>query len=289
MENMMRKGRRVPKKQVGGYLRGPSHEAGGIPAYVPGDPPIELEGREFIVNARTTEVLGVDFLEKLNRTQSPHHTQPGFSRGELPGSKFKNGGPIGRNNMRRKRRGGTTRKFHSGGASGYKYPGMHDWMHKYWKQTTGHYGPMNVGPINDKMHRDLDSTLTRFKGRQNVMGTRPGVTPYNPSDVALGGGYGQYQESRRKNKRQNQNFATGGYTSNNNQLPYNRSRYNNPYQKGGRIYEHGGHHCGGPGQMACGGNTGGYRRGGRIYENGGGVYVGSPSSCMDGMGNARPC
>ena len=39
-----------------------------------------------------------------------------------------------------------------------------------------------------------------------------------------------------------------------------------------------------------GGGTGrGLRRGGRIYENGGGVYVGSPSSCMDGMGNARPC
>ena len=67
----MRKGRRVPKKQVGGYLRGPSHEAGGIPAYVPGDPPIELEGREFIVNARTTEVLGVettlDPTEELNQ------------------------------------------------------------------------------------------------------------------------------------------------------------------------------------------------------------------------------
>ena len=117
----MRKGRKV-KKQAGGYLIGPSHEQGGIPAYVPGQPPIELEGSEFIINAKTVNAVGVDFLEKLNRTQSPYHSQPGFSRGQLPGSKFRNGGSIRRNNMRRRRKFGHGGMMRNGNGCP---PGMH--------------------------------------------------------------------------------------------------------------------------------------------------------------------
>ena len=82
------------QKQAGGYLEGPSHEEGGIPAYTPGSPPIELEGGEYIINAATTATLGTDFLDKLNRTQSPHHSQPGFGAGVLPGSNYKGGGHV---------------------------------------------------------------------------------------------------------------------------------------------------------------------------------------------------
>ena len=154
------------KKQSGGYLRGPSHEKGGIPAYVPGQPPIELEGKEFIINAKTTEALGVDFLEKLNRTASPYHSAPGFAKGTLPGSKYKRGGSVNRrNNMRRrkmhtggrlhrhpharsiqrppdyywndpglKRRGGGIRRFHDGGSSGHKrVHGAHEAWGQKWK------------------------------------------------------------------------------------------------------------------------------------------------------------
>ena len=38
------------QKNEGGYLVGPSHEEGGIPAIVDGTEPIEVEGGEFIVN-----------------------------------------------------------------------------------------------------------------------------------------------------------------------------------------------------------------------------------------------
>lgn len=92
----MAKQRRIsPKrKQAGGYLEGPSHDNGGIPAYTPGSPPIELEGGEYIINAATTETLGTEFLDKLNRTQSPHHSQPGFTAGVLPGSNYQGGGHV---------------------------------------------------------------------------------------------------------------------------------------------------------------------------------------------------
>ena len=73
---------------------GPSHEEGGIPAHTPGQDPIELEGGEYIINAATTATLGVDFLDKLNRTQSPYHSEPGFDRGQLPGSNYKGGGHV---------------------------------------------------------------------------------------------------------------------------------------------------------------------------------------------------
>ena len=88
--------RKIEKKQSGGYLTGPSHEDGGIPAVTPGQPPIELEGGEYIINAATTAALGTEFLDKLNRTASPYHSQPGFNQGQLPGSDYKSGGIVGK-------------------------------------------------------------------------------------------------------------------------------------------------------------------------------------------------
>ena len=93
----MAKKRKISKKtqkQAGGYLEGPSHEEGGIPAYTPGSPAIELEGGEYIINAATAATLGTEFLDKLNRTQSPYHSEPGFNQGELPGSNYRGGGHI---------------------------------------------------------------------------------------------------------------------------------------------------------------------------------------------------
>ena len=86
--------KKVEKKQTGGYLVGPSHEEGGIPAVTPGQPPIELEGGEYIINAKTTSALGTEFLDKLNRTASPYHSEPGFPQGQLPGSNYEKGGVV---------------------------------------------------------------------------------------------------------------------------------------------------------------------------------------------------
>ena len=55
-------------KFPGGMLVGPSHEKGGIPARIkPTKEIIELEGREYVLNAESTEALGTDFLDKLNK------------------------------------------------------------------------------------------------------------------------------------------------------------------------------------------------------------------------------
>ena len=104
----------------GGYLKGPKHERGGIPAIVSdGNTPIELEGEEYIMNAQTVKRLGVEFFDKLNSTATTYH-QGGFNQGQLPSpSMYANGGkvPNRRNKMRRGRkparrmaRGGVARK-----------------------------------------------------------------------------------------------------------------------------------------------------------------------------------
>jgi len=73
------------KKSAGGYLVGPSHEEGGIPVIVDGTEPIEVEGGEFVINKKTVEALGEDFLHKLNSTSTPYHDPSGgFAQGELP-------------------------------------------------------------------------------------------------------------------------------------------------------------------------------------------------------------
>ena len=86
----------LKKKSVGGMLVGPSHELGGIPALVDGTEPIEVEGGEFVVNAKTVDAVGEDFLHKLNHTSTPYHDPAtGFSQGQLPTpSLFKQGGQF---------------------------------------------------------------------------------------------------------------------------------------------------------------------------------------------------
>ena len=96
----MKKGGRtkpkVQKKSVGGYLEGPSHEAGGIPAIVGGTTPIELEGTEYIINGKATAALGTQFLDKLNATANEYHPNiQGFQPGELPTpSQYEMGGKL---------------------------------------------------------------------------------------------------------------------------------------------------------------------------------------------------
>ena len=105
--------RRPQKKNEGGYLVGPSHEEGGIPAIVDGTDPVELEGGEYIVNAQTVNAVGQPFLDKLNSTQTEYHTG-GYGQGQLPSpSQFNRGGRVNKN-----------KKLQEGGSvvSGVVYP-----------------------------------------------------------------------------------------------------------------------------------------------------------------------
>lgn len=55
------------KKQKGGYLSGPSHKNGGIPAVVAGKQPVELEGGEYIIKKSSVDKLGKKTLEEINK------------------------------------------------------------------------------------------------------------------------------------------------------------------------------------------------------------------------------
>ena len=80
------------KFNQGGYLEGPSHEQGGIPAIVGGTTPIELEGGEYIMNAQTVAALGTAFMDKINSTATTYHTG-GYDPGQLPSpSNYSRGG-----------------------------------------------------------------------------------------------------------------------------------------------------------------------------------------------------
>lgn len=83
----------------GGYIDGPSHEAGGVPMRIKSTGEvIEVEGDEYVLNAETTKALGVKFLDKLNSTATRHHpASQGFNRGALKhmGSNYAAGGKIG--------------------------------------------------------------------------------------------------------------------------------------------------------------------------------------------------
>ena len=104
----------------GGMLVGPSHEEGGIQAIVDGTEPIEVEGGEFVINKKTVDAVGEDFLHKLNSTSTPYHTG-GYGQGELPSpSQYSDGGKVTsnrRNEMRRGRRAPARRMARGGRAT----------------------------------------------------------------------------------------------------------------------------------------------------------------------------
>ena len=108
---MRRRTRPKPmRKNAGGYLVGPPHEQGGIPAIVGRSEPVELEGGEYIINAQTVEALGTNFLDKLNSTQTEYHVG-GFNQGQLPmPSQFEMGGRVNYQ-MRKMQNGGTISQF----------------------------------------------------------------------------------------------------------------------------------------------------------------------------------
>ena len=104
--NCRKKGGRVRKKQAGGYLNGPTHEQGGIPANLQNGGQVELEGGEYIINAQTVNAVGTEFLDELNSTSTTYH-QGGYQPGQLPSpSNYKKGGRV--KPKRKMARGGQT-------------------------------------------------------------------------------------------------------------------------------------------------------------------------------------
>jgi len=142
----LRRGRNV---QSGGMIYGPTHEAGGIPMRINTTGEVlEVEGREYLINAKAAQALGLDFLDKLNATANDYWPSiQGFNQGELThlGSNYRNGGQIGRNNMRRRKMAGGT---FTRGTTPYKH-NLHNY-HTHGRTPYGHGGRMgsrnNCGP-----------------------------------------------------------------------------------------------------------------------------------------------
>lgn len=69
----------------GGFVKGPSHEAGGVPFQVQGIP-MEMEGGEFVVRKEAVEHYGVDMISNINKMM--------FAQGgsTIPSKKQKNPG-----------------------------------------------------------------------------------------------------------------------------------------------------------------------------------------------------
>jgi hypothetical protein len=140
--NNFGKGGGTTKKQDGGYLIGPSHEQGGIPAIVAGTEPIELEGGEYVINGKATAALGTQFLDKLNATANDYHPNiEGFNPGVLPSpSQFERGGKI---NFQQR-----NKKLKNGGKVLNKKPGL---PIRHRKLQNGEYVPCPTGFVmNDE-------------------------------------------------------------------------------------------------------------------------------------------
>lgn len=142
----LRRGRNV---QSGGMIYGPTHEEGGIPMRINTTGEVlEVEGREYLINAKAAQALGLEFLDKLNATANDYWPSiQGFNQGELThlGSNYRNGGQIGRNNMRRRKMAGGT---FTRGTTPYKH-NLHNY-HTHGRTPYGHGGRMgsrnNCGP-----------------------------------------------------------------------------------------------------------------------------------------------
>ena len=321
----MKKGRKIPKKQSGGYLHGPSHEEGGIIASTNGET-VELEGGEYIINAQTVDALGTEFLDKINSTATTYH-DGGFEQGQLPNpSQYRSGGQIRRNNMRRKR------KFaHGGYHSGQNGFGMNPYQYGVYNNPY-----RRGGKVRRKFEHGGHTHLPNLMQTEH---TTAGGTHHTHLINFQNQGQGNHNHSSHI---QGRKMGHGGMMRNGNGCPPGMhmmpdgSCMEGAYHGANGSYRHGGYHAipgtGGPGMpppsipniMSRRGGMGrnvsqSYRRGGRprrrfahggyhsngmrngcgpgemchggmmMYEHGGGVHTGSPHSCTDGMGNNVPC
>jgi len=83
LEIILRRGKKIGDH--GGKLVGATHEQGGIPMHIRSTgETIEVEGGEYLMNAHVVEQLGVDFFEKLNRTNNKHwDSSTGYQKGSI--------------------------------------------------------------------------------------------------------------------------------------------------------------------------------------------------------------
>ena len=300
----MKKGRKIPKKQSGGYLHGPSHEEGGIIASTNGET-VELEGGEYIINAQTVDALGTEFLDKINSTATTYH-DGGFEQGQLPNpSQYRSGGQIRRNNMRRKRKfahGGYHPTGNGFGMNPYQYGVYNNPYRKGGKvrRKFGHGGMMRNGNgCPPGMHMMPDGSCMegayhgangsyRHGGFHAIPGTGgPGMPPPRIPDIMSVGDNKPFLPMNNPIIMS----GMGGMGRKREVVPRRRRR----------EYAHGGMMRNGecaPGEMCHGGYHNGMRRGvsvrrryahGGYHSNGNGINAGSPSSCIDGMGRNVPC
>ena len=196
----------------GGYLKGPKHEKGGIPAIVSdGNTPIELEGEEYIMNAQTVKRLGVEFFDKLNSTATTYH-QGGFNQGQLPSpSMYANGGkvPNRRNKMRRGRK--PARRMARGGPAR--------------KPARKPARRMARGGVARKPARGR-RTATPMRGRSGAMGARK----TSPNRQIRGGRGKAYQRGGGVRK-----MFNGGYTGNRGYQCPNSDKY--PYSQNSYLIQ----------------------------------------------------
>jgi len=79
-----KKGGEVPKYDnggfTGGYLRGPSHESGGIKAVINGSQPIEMEGGEYVIRKKAVEAIGLDKLAVINHMDKNKDNMAAFHK-----------------------------------------------------------------------------------------------------------------------------------------------------------------------------------------------------------------
>ena len=260
-----RTGGRIIKKQSGGYLQGPSHEQGGIPAVVSGNTPIELEGGEYIINAQTVNAVGTQFLDQLNSTATTHHLG-GFQPGQLGnGSYYRKGGKIRGNNMSRRnmRRGGRMKKMPHGGrahgnmrsAGRNRYAQGIDDTHNYaGNQRNGCPEGMHMMPDGNCMQGVYHGAVSGQNGGDASLYTPGRMEHAPPMEEGIFGAYVTWGKGGRVRK--NRKMQMGGRTS----CPPGQHMMPN-----GTCME-GAYH----GASSSGG---GYRRGGqtrnRRYRNGG--------------------
>jgi len=291
MEKTMHKGRK--HKQQGGYLEGPLHENGGIPAIISGGEEVELEGGEYIINAQTVDALGTQFLDKINSTATTYHTG-GFGAGELShhGSNYAKGGKIRRNNMRK-------RKFAMGAR--INCPSGMTWINGQCMNVTPppppnirrrhyHAGGPTQGPDggwgyvmpHDHPHSIGDYTSDPYGGNTGQgFQTGPGGTGWNPLQNVPGA----LPRRPRLLKKPGISPLPPGMPPPRIPDIYRRGGGTRKYYQGGRMpYQVGPR----PKDYTMGRNP--YRRGGGIrFGTGGGVHHGSPNSCTNGSGRNVPC
>ena len=163
--------------QEGGYIKGPLHTEGGVPAIVDGTERVELEGTEYIIQGKAVKKYGVETIDKINKMKVDPKQLRKLKKGGRVRKKMAGGGRT------RSTKINVSELLNSGAQIGIEYGPIPSTGRKFYIDENHNLNMVpNSVPSTPEEYEWIAKHMWRGKGGSTAMkmqtgGSLPNITP----------------------------------------------------------------------------------------------------------------